>query len=786
MRLMRAWKPVAVTVLVLGMGISLTGALLLRSAAGKGQPRAFQSTASDITTALATLLRRDTDFVTTTRGVWTMQPNLSPSEYQTWYDTLGGSQQQADSLGTVIVRSVPASGLSAFLVRRNADPAFRALIPSPARVAQGHQARYCLLAASGGVAQVVSASMQLGQGDWCGRQSTIGAFEAPLLQQATDTGQTLVVSLRALGLPLMMLEAPFYGRVAGLASGAQRRAAVQGWTISAFDVSKVIRLALGANRAYSLALYHRNPGGPVQQIAIAGARPSGGDLTQTQTVAIDSPWTIAIRGRAPLTGLSPNAQVLLAFGGGEIVSVLGFLLVIAMGRSREQALRLVDQKTGQLRHQALHDALTGLPNRVLALDRAEQMLARARRNQEPIAALYIDIDGFKHVNDTFGHGTGDEFLRLVAERISAVVRESDTAARLSGDEFVVLLDRSATLDVGPQLAADRLLEVLREPYDLNGKTGRQLSLTASIGVAHGMNETAEELLANADIALREAKLQGKNQTVVFESEMYTATQDRLVLEMDLGEALANDQLFLVYQPTFDLESERAIGAEALLRWRHPTRGVIRPDLFIPIAEESGLIVPIGRWVLEQACAQAATWAEQGRSLMMSVNVSGRQLDHDTLIDDVRGALERSRLDPGMLTLEITETTLMRDADATTERLAALKRLGVRIAIDDFGTGYSSLAYLRQFPVDSLKIDRSFISGMGRSEQSAALIHTLVRLGKTLNLETLAEGIEDRDQLKALQLQHCDHGQGFLFAKPLEVETIEKFLDTQGDQTLAPS
>jgi diguanylate cyclase (GGDEF)-like protein len=480
--------------------------------------------------------------------------------------------------------------------------------------------------------------------------------------------------------------------------------------------------------------------------------------------------------------MSANTQGALVFSGGVLVSVLLFALLLVLTRSRERALGMVEEKTGELRHQALHDALTGLPNRVLALDRAEQMLARARRTQATIAALYVDVDGFKHVNDTLGHAAGDEFLRIVAERLQTVIRESDTAARLAGDEFVILLD-GATVDAGPELVAERLLDVLREPYELSGDNRRQLTVTASIGVAYGLHCSADELLADADVALYVAKSSGKNRHVVFESEMQTAAQDRLALEMDLADALAQDQLFLVYQPTFDLRSELAIGVEALLRWCHPVRGVIAPDAFIPIAEDSGLIIPIGRWVLENACRQAASWREQGYVLNLSVNVSARQLDQDQLIDDVRHSLESNGLEASTLTIEITETTLMRDADATAKRLAALKDLGVRIAIDDFGTGYSSLAYLRQFPVDALKIDRSFIKGIAGSTQSAALIHTLVRLGKTLSLETLAEGIEDRAQLRALQRQHCDQGQGFLFARPLEVAEIEHFLDAHGVQAL---
>jgi diguanylate cyclase (GGDEF)-like protein len=436
----------------------------------------------------------------------------------------------------------------------------------------------------------------------------------------------------------------------------------------------------------------------------------------------------------------------------------------------------VHEKTGQLRHQALHDALTGLPNRVLALDRAQQMLARARRQQTTAAVLYVDLDGFKHVNDTFGHAAGDELLRLVAARLLTIVREGDTAARLGGDEFVVLLE-GTLMGAGPELVAERLLEVLGEPYDLSEALGRQLSVTASVGIAVGPRASADELLRDADLALYEAKESGRNRFALFKSSMQTASSERLTLEMDLAEALDREQLFLLYQPTFDLRSERVIGVEALIRWRHPTRGVLAPDRFIPIAEQCGLIVPIGRWVLEQACRQAAIWHQHGHRIGMAVNVSALQLDDDALIVDVRHALDHSGIEPATLTLEVTETALMRDPEATAARLRLLKQLGVRISIDDFGTGYSSLAYLRQFPADALKIDRSFIDSVATSKASAALIHTLVQLGKALDIETLAEGIEDQAQLETLQREHCDHGQGFLFSRPLDVDAVERFLDS---------
>ena len=439
---------------------------------------------------------------------------------------------------------------------------------------------------------------------------------------------------------------------------------------------------------------------------------------------------------------------------------------------------------GQLSHQSLHDALTGLPNRTLVYDRAERMLAKARREHAPAAALYIDIDGFKQVNDSYGHAAGDELLKVVGARLLGAMRESDTVGRLGGDEFIVLVEHSE-FDASPELVAERLIEVLAQPTELAAVGPRSLSTSASIGVAYGLETTAEELLRDADFALYEAKAAGKHRFTVFESRMQTAVQDRLELQMDLNEALADGQFFLLYQPLFDLETERMTGLEALIRWRHPTRGILVPDSFIPIAEETGLIVPIGRWVLETACEQGAAWRRRGHQLSISVNVSARQLERDHLIDDVREALRVTGLDPASLTLEITETALMRHPDAAAQRLLALKALGVLIALDDFGTGYSSLAYLRQFPVDALKIDRSFISGAAASHESSnALIHTLVQLGKTLGVTTLGEGIEDQAQLEHLQHEQCDLGQGFLLARPITAAAVEELL-TDTRPTPAP-
>jgi diguanylate cyclase (GGDEF)-like protein len=440
---------------------------------------------------------------------------------------------------------------------------------------------------------------------------------------------------------------------------------------------------------------------------------------------------------------------------------------------RKRAHEELTRRQEELAFLATHDPLTGLPNRTLILDRAEQMLVRSRRSQTPVAALFIDLDNFKSINDTLGHGAGDELLRAVCERLQAVVRDIDALGRLGGDEFVIVAE-GMSLDAGPELIAERLLEALKQPFGLRGAENR-LTVTASVGIATGDRGSAEELLRDADIAMYRAKWSGKNRYVVFETGMQDAIQSRMEMEMDLRMAFERDEFFLVYQPTFDLRRMSPTGMEALIRWSSPTRGTVQPDNFIPLLEETGLIVQVGEWVLEQACRQGAEWQLSGYPIGIAVNVSTRQLDTDEFVPAVRNALSQSGLDPGALTLEITETTLMSNAEETAERLVQAKELGVRIAIDDFGTGYSSLAYLQRFPVDALKIDRSFISRMGQDPEGETLIRTLVQLGKSLAIETLAEGIEQSSELSLLREESCDSGQGFLFAHPLDVDACEPFL-----------
>jgi diguanylate cyclase (GGDEF)-like protein len=451
---------------------------------------------------------------------------------------------------------------------------------------------------------------------------------------------------------------------------------------------------------------------------------------------------------------------------------------------RRRADEELARREDELAFLATHDPLTGLPNRTLILDRVEQMLARSARSHTPVAALFIDVDNFKGINDTLGHGVGDELLRAVAARLEGVVRHADALGRLGGDEFVVIAEE-LSLAAGPELVAERLLEALKHPFNLGAEGETRLTVTASIGIAAGQRASAEELLRDADIAMYRAKWDGKNRYAVFESGMQDTVQNRMELDMDLRDAVENREFFLAYQPTFALSDMTATGVEALIRWKHPKRGIVQPDAFIPLLEETGLITQVGRWVLYESCRQAAEWRRAGYAIAMAVNVSGRQLDTDDLIADIEVALADSGLEASALTIEITETTLMRNIEETVRRLTAIKRLGVRIAIDDFGTGYSSLAHLQQFPVDALKIDRSFISGLRNNKEGETLIRTLVQLGKALSIETFAEGIEEQRELSLLRVEECDNGQGFLFARPLDVADVEAFFKAgPGDPALS--
>ncbi|WP_199515007.1 putative bifunctional diguanylate cyclase/phosphodiesterase [Nucisporomicrobium flavum] len=441
------------------------------------------------------------------------------------------------------------------------------------------------------------------------------------------------------------------------------------------------------------------------------------------------------------------------------------------------SLALTDAQTLEAMNQAFHDSLTGLASRALFLTRLERAFIAASEAGAGVAVLFVDLDRFKVVNDSLGHAAGDQLLVGVAERITACLRSADTAARLGGDEFAVLLPMAHGVTEALPVA-ERILQALREPFELAGK---ETYVSCSIGIAYqpaaGV-EDAQELMVQADLAMYQAKKHGKDRLEVFEPAMQASFQAGLQLEADLRRAVVRHEFQLRYQPIVHLRTGEIIGLEALVRWLHPERGIIPPLDFIPLAEETGMIVPIGEWVLREACRQVAAWNAKradGRALSVSVNMSAVQLDQPDLPAVVSSALHNSGLPASCLVVELTESLLVDHRTSTLRQLEQIKELGVRLAIDDFGTGYSSLAYLRRFPVDIIKIDKSFVDDVGDEPAAAALTLGIIQLGQALSLSTVAEGIEDAGQLSELTDGNCELGQGYYFAEPLTETAMDELL-----------
>ncbi|HEU4426421.1 MAG TPA: EAL domain-containing protein [Pilimelia sp.] len=441
--------------------------------------------------------------------------------------------------------------------------------------------------------------------------------------------------------------------------------------------------------------------------------------------------------------------------------------------AEQVSLAVTDAKTQEAMHQAFHDSLTGLASRGLFMDRLEYALACAQRDRTQLAVLFVDLDRFKVVNDSLGHTAGDRVLIGVADRLRSSLRANDTAARLGGDEFAVVIDQVA--DPSDAVAVgNRIIEALEAPFVIEG---REVFVNASIGIAFNTEQSIDghDLIRNADLAMYQAKRNGKGRCEIFEATAVPTPIGRLDLEAELHRGLSRDEFVLHYQPVVDLRTGAAVGVEALVRWQHPERGLVPPSQFVPLAEETGLILPLGRWVLHEACRQASEWnvrRDQRPPLTISVNVSARQLNQPDLPDIVAAALAESGLDPALLMLEITESLLLRDTEATVEVLRRLGELRVHLAIDDFGTGYSSLTHLHRFPVDTIKLDRSFVREIPADAKASALVRAVVQLGDMLGLTTIAEGIEAVDQFDQLRAAGCGLGQGYLFAKPLEPHEIE--------------
>ena len=501
-------------------------------------------------------------------------------------------------------------------------------------------------------------------------------------------------------------------------------------------------------------------------------------IDATTREAVPNPMMLAIRENKTVA-LTPNC-VLIRRDGVEAAiedsaapihdrrgQVTGAVMVFHdVSKARALSLRMS--------YLAQHDSLTDLPNRILFNDRLTQAMATAHRHQQKLAVLFVDVDRFKHINDSLGHNIGDRVLQSAAERLRACVRSSDTVSRQGGDEFVILLSE-VTHAGDAAVSADKMLQALSAPYQIDQ---HDLHLTVSIGIVTypGDGTDAEMLLQNADFAMYHAKDSGRNNYQFFSSEMNMLAVDRQSIENDLRHALERQEFVLHYQPKMNLKTGAISGVEALLRWRHPQRGLVPPSQFIPVAEECGFIVPIGRWVLREACRQARAWQDAGLEPMrIAINTSAVELRAKDFVEGVRAILTETGLEPRCLELELTETFLMQDSKSTTEVLHALKDMGVHLALDDFGTGYSSLSYLKRFPIDTLKIDRSFVRDLTTDPDDASIVSAVISMGESLHMQVVAEGVETPEQLAFLQAQSCPHGQGYYFSQPMEAEEFVEVL-----------
>jgi diguanylate cyclase (GGDEF)-like protein len=786
---MAAW-----IVLVIGMAASGVGAARWESYAASQQRDRVQTTTSTASATLSAYIQRDEDLIDVIRSTVATNLTMTNVTLEALFTSLGPSRYPG-VIGLSYVERVPETSLKTFERQVTADPPLGQPLTEPfALTPPGDRSDYCLTrliaAHRSDIAAAVSQPKSIGAAlvsllnpgfDYC--QS---AFNSLLAASASSGSPEVarIVGLLARSVPgsepsgaksgsgvesLVEVAIPVYSPGMPTANAAERQAALLGWAAGLINPDQATAPILQGVSGLAITLDYDNPVGGSSVIDHAGPSQRG-DLSERVRLTAVGKWSAVIA--LPPEAASPSVQALGLLDIGAVITVLLFLLLTRLARSRASALDMAEETTLELRHRSLHDQLTGLPNRDLIFDRADRILARAKRDRVPVAAFFIDLDNFTAINETMGHSAGDHLLRAIAGRLDEAVRASDTLGRIGGDQFVVLAD-AVSLQEGPDPIAQKLLGSLAEPFT-GVKPGVPLRVSATIGIAWGQRDSAEDFIRDADIAMHEAKSAGKNRYMVFEPAMHAAARGRLDLELDLRLALESNQFFVVYQPIFRMSDMALVGVEALLRWQHPTRGVVEPASFIPHLEQTGMIVAVGREVLRQVCRDAVEWHRRRLPIRVAVNASAHQLATGDFITEVAAALRDSGLEARYLTIEVTESVLMHDAEEAILRLRQLKGLGVRIAIDDFGTGYSSLSYLRQFPVDTLKIDRSFVFA-SNDAQGRALLHTMVQLGRSMGLETVAEGIEREPELRILQAEGCDTGQGFLLGRPMGKDALWEYL-----------
>ena len=790
------WAAVALLCVAVGAVGSVLGAhAVARTDAAKAR-QAFPRTSAGIASTLKLAIQHEEDLIISGSTFFAGKPNASSAEFDTWVKWAQALRRYPELQKLGLVALVRTPELPAFEARITGAPVRPLLSPSsklpaspssklPASPSSPPVHGGLRIAPSGTRPYYCLAAVELARSPV--KHPRAGLDYCPLtagLLSSRDSVQSIYAPAAAGRSQGLGVQTPVYRGNVAPSTVASRRGAFVGWLREVLVPGVMLQQVLLGHPQYAVRLRHKASSSNV--VFTSGApQPDA----QSSTINLHNGWTVRTFGPAPAgAGVLTDGNALALLIAGGLLSVLLGLVVFLLGAGRPAAparnareLR----KTREVPHEDLYDALTGLPNRALALDLAERMVARARRQSGMLAgALVVDIDWFKDVNDKLGQVAGDQLLRTVAERLESVVRVGDIVGRLGGDEFVVLVEseaRGARLDS----LARRVMEALHKPVALED-FGPSFVLTASIGVAFGQYVAPEDLLRDAHLALDAGKAAGKGRYTLFNANMRSVIEGRGALEAELNTALLDKQFFLLYQPIYDLRTQQVVGLEALIRWRHPTQGVLAPADFIPLAEETGLIVPIGRWALEEACSRAAAWNVAGHRVGISVQVSTNQLNRDGFATDVRRALQQSGIEPSLLTLEMAEATVMLDIAAATERLEQIKQLGVRIAIDDFGSGYAHRSDLQRMPLDFLKVDRSSLAASDDEDYRSWLLEAILHFARDLSVTVIAKGIETDEQMTTIQAMGCTMAQGLFMGEPTPADAVESLFDTRSPTAHAAS
>jgi len=723
------WVAAAVAVALILSAVSIYAEVSSNRAGTLKSQEAATSASAAIASTLRLAVQREQDLVVNAAAFFVGSPAASQAQFTEWNEAADsfGRYPELDNIAEVTM--VTPAQLGAFAAReapggsgpRTAGSTFAVTPP-------GIRPYYCLGTVWEVRDQTSGASSNPPGLDYC--QTAAG----PWLLKIRDSGQGAVLPYGSGRSATLGVGWPIYraGSVPGTV--AARRNAFIGWVAEQLDPRVDLATALVGHHQTAVVMSF---GSGASAVAFsAGSAPLG---ARTSTIAIGNGWVVKTRSVVAAPGLLGSGTTVLRLAGGILLGVLLGLLIYLLGTGRSRARKLVRERTVQLRHQALHDSLTGLPNRALILDRIAQLTARSRREGTPMAVFFLDLDNFKDVNDTLGHGAGDQLLVAVGARVSGLLRDGDTVGRLGGDEFVVVVDGPSLVD-GLDAVAERILGALASPFEIEASDTPQW-VTASIGIAEGARSTAEELLQDADIALYRAKASGKRHAVVFSHSMQEEIDDRRSLETDLRGALEAGQFFVHYLPTTDLSSREVTGVEARLGWRHPERGVVPLLTFLPVLESTGMMVPVGRWMLQAACRDGAAWHRHGEQLMVSVDIYSAQFEQPGFVDDVDAALSESGFDPGHLVVTLAEASLASGAPNTIDRLRRVKALGVRVALAEFDSGYSSLTLVQRFPIDILKIDPSLVAQTADPEETDSLTGTLSNLGRVFGVDIIFESRE---------------------------------------------